>query len=110
LRGGYATISPSTVRLSHFSFVPGVQLSGTFPVRAGKLQPARVRVSGSQAAHGAVVLGAGERVAGTLGHRHFNLSLARSKLSRAARAPLGSLQSLAGTGLAWPGQAWPGQA
>ena len=81
LRGGYASIGASAVRLAHFSFVPGVQISGTFPIRNGKLQPATVAVLGAEAAHGSVRLAAGERVAGTLGDRHFNLNLARAKLS-----------------------------
>ena len=67
------------------SFVPGVELSGTFPVRNGKLQPATIRVSGSEASPGTVRIGSGTRVTGTLAGRHFNVSLAKVKLSRVAR-------------------------
>jgi pimeloyl-ACP methyl ester carboxylesterase len=81
LRGGYARISSSAVRLARFSFVPGVQISGSFPIRNGKLQPATVSVLGANAAHGSVRLAAGERVAGTLGDRRFDLNVARAKLS-----------------------------
>ncbi len=87
LRGGYARIGTSSVLLSHFSFIPGVQLSGSFPIRNGKLQPATVAVMGSAADHGAVRLAAGESVAGTLGGRHFKLNIARAKLSSITSLP-----------------------
>ena len=33
LRGGYAQLSPSKLQLNRFTFVPGVELSGIFPVK-----------------------------------------------------------------------------
>jgi len=84
LRSGYARIASSSIRLSRYSFVPGVQLSGTFPIRAGKLQPATIRVGGPAAAAGTMLIGAGQRVSGTLGGRHFSVSVASAHLSSAA--------------------------
>jgi pimeloyl-ACP methyl ester carboxylesterase len=84
LRGGYARLTSSTAVLRRFSFVAGVQLSGTFPVKNGELQPATISISGPGAASGAVRFAAGKRVTGTLGGRHFNVSLASVRLSRAS--------------------------
>jgi pimeloyl-ACP methyl ester carboxylesterase len=83
LRGGYARLTASAATLKGFSFVNGVTLSGTFPVRNHELQPATIRISGASAAHGTVRLSADKRVSGTLGGRRFNVSLAKVKLSRA---------------------------
>jgi pimeloyl-ACP methyl ester carboxylesterase len=84
LRGGYARLSSSAATLRGFSFVAGVRLSGTFPVKGGELQPATLRVYGSEAAHGRVRFGAGGHIAGVLGGRRFDLSLARARASRAS--------------------------
>jgi pimeloyl-ACP methyl ester carboxylesterase len=84
LHGGYARLSSSAVLLRRLSFVPGVELSGTFPIKNGSLGTVTVRVSGSAAAPGTVRIGADKRVAGTLGGRRFSLSIATVKLSRAA--------------------------
>ncbi len=83
LRGGYAQLNASAVVLKSFSFVPGVQLSGTFPVKDGQLQTATIRVSGPAAAPGAVRLGSGEKASGTLGGRRFAVDIAKVKLARA---------------------------
>ena len=91
LRGGYARLTSAAAILRGFSFVSGVRLSGTFPIRNGELQPATIRISGSQAARGTVRFGSGRQVAGTLGGRRFDLSLATVRLSRA------------GAGGEWPG-------
>ena len=70
--------------LHDFTFVPGVQLTGTFPVKDGKLQTATIRVSGSAASSGAVRLGTGLTIAGgTLGGKRFDVNIARVKLARA---------------------------
>ena len=90
LRGGYAKLTSSAAILHHFSFVTGVALSGVFPVRDGQLQPATLHVSGAFASSGAVTFGLHRRVTGTLGGRHFSVSLARVRLSRLQGA------------LAWP--------
>ncbi|HYM45203.1 MAG TPA: alpha/beta fold hydrolase [Solirubrobacteraceae bacterium] len=84
LRGGYARLEASAVLLKGFSFVPGVQLSGTFPVRNGELRTATIRISGSQAARGTVRVGSGKKVSGTLGGKRFNVPIAKVKLARTA--------------------------
>jgi pimeloyl-ACP methyl ester carboxylesterase len=95
LRGGYAKLTSSALVLRRFSFVPGVALSGTFPLRGGALQSATIRVSGSLAAGGSVRIGAGfKHVSGTLGGRHFSLAVARVRLSRNAPAGWPALAQL----------------
>jgi hypothetical protein len=81
LRGGYARISSSSLRLHHLSLVPGVQISGTFTIVGGHLRPANLRVEGTLAARGSVRVGA-PKVTGTLGGRHFSIALAKVRLSR----------------------------
>jgi hypothetical protein len=84
LHGGYARLHASSVMLRRFSFVPGVTLTGTFPVKDGQLQPASIRIGGGQAALGTVRLGAAsKRVTGTLSGRRFSIVVARLKLARA---------------------------
>jgi pimeloyl-ACP methyl ester carboxylesterase len=82
LRGGYARLDAGSVVLHDFSFVPGVSLSGTFPVVNGQLQTATIRVSGTAASPGAVRIGSGATVSGTLGGRRFDVDIARVKLAR----------------------------
>jgi hypothetical protein len=86
LRGGYARLTASAATMRGFSFVSGVALSGTFPVRNHQLQPATIRISGASAAHGTVKLSAAKRVSGTLGGKRFNVSLTKVRLSRARSA------------------------
>ncbi len=81
LRGGYARIESSSVVLKNFSFVPGVTLSGRFPVREGRLQTASIHVSGSEAATGIVRLGSGSIVSGVLGGRNFDVNISKVKLA-----------------------------
>jgi pimeloyl-ACP methyl ester carboxylesterase len=81
LKGGFAQITSSALRLHHFSFVNGVQISGTFPVKNGHLRPTDLYVEGSQAARGTVRVGASARVSGTLGGRRFSVSLAKVRLA-----------------------------
>jgi pimeloyl-ACP methyl ester carboxylesterase len=83
LHGGYARLSSSAVRLANFTFVPGVQLSGTLPVAGGKLHAITIRISGSAAPHGTVVI-SDRRAAGDLGGRRFDISTAAAHLSRVA--------------------------
>jgi pimeloyl-ACP methyl ester carboxylesterase len=82
LRGGDAKLSSSRLELNHFTFVPGVELSGTFPVSKGQLQTTTLRVSGSTAAGGTVRVGSGKLVTGTLGGKRFDIDVAKVKLSR----------------------------
>jgi pimeloyl-ACP methyl ester carboxylesterase len=83
LRGGYARLEHGAVLLHRLTFVPGVELSGTFPVKEGKLQSTTIRVTGSQAADGTVTVGSGTRVSGDLGGTRFDVLLAKIKLARA---------------------------
>jgi pimeloyl-ACP methyl ester carboxylesterase len=83
LRGGDAKLSSSRLQLTRFTFVPGVQLSGTFPVSKGRLQSATLRISGAAAASGTVRVGSGKQVTGSLGGKHFDVNIAKVKLSRA---------------------------
>ncbi len=98
LRGGYAKLTSTAAILKDFSFVPGVQLTGTFPVHDGKLQTTDIRISGAEASPGTVRLGSNsERATGTLGARRFDVSLAKIKLARVgvgvwpSRAAIGKL-------------------
>jgi pimeloyl-ACP methyl ester carboxylesterase len=86
LRGGYAKLTSSAAILRGFSFVSGVALSGSFPVKNHQLQPATIRISGASAARGTVRLSTNKRVTGTLGGKRFDVRLATVKLSRAGGA------------------------
>jgi pimeloyl-ACP methyl ester carboxylesterase len=87
LRGGDAKLSSSRLQLRSFTFVPGVQLSGTFPVSKGRLQSATLRISGASAASGTVRVGSGKQVTGSLGGKHFDVNIAKVRLSRASSSP-----------------------
>jgi pimeloyl-ACP methyl ester carboxylesterase len=82
LRGGYAKLSTSKLALTRFTFIPGVELSGTFPVSKGQLQTTTLQITGSSAAHGIVRVGSGKQVTGTLGGKRFDVNIAKVKLSR----------------------------
>jgi pimeloyl-ACP methyl ester carboxylesterase len=84
LRGGYTALTSSAVRLARFSFVRGVALSGTWPIRNGKLELRPLRIEGDQAAHGSVLIHADHRVSGTLGGTSFNVAISTAVLARAA--------------------------
>jgi pimeloyl-ACP methyl ester carboxylesterase len=89
LHGGYAKLSGSAVNLHDFTFVPGVQLSGTLPTAGGKIHGITVHVAGDSAARGTVVIASGQRATGTLGGRRFDVSTANARLSRHGSAPAG---------------------
>ena len=86
LRGGYAKLSTSKLALTRFTFIPGVELSGTFPVSKGQLQTTTLQITGSSAAHGTVRVGSGKQVTGTLGGTRFDVNIAKVKLSCAPAA------------------------
>jgi len=102
LRGGFAQISSTALRLHKLSFVNGVQLSGSFRVEHGRLRPADLRVEGSQAARGTVHIGASARVSGTLGGRHFDVNLAKVRLARTGTTNTGALSSAPSVRLGFP--------
>jgi pimeloyl-ACP methyl ester carboxylesterase len=88
LHGGYARLAGHSIVLHDFSFLPGVQLTGTISVRNDTFLPSTLRVSGAEAAAGTVRTGSSaSRIVGTLGGRHFNL--ARTKVRLASSAPDG---------------------
>ncbi|MGH2835336.1 MAG: alpha/beta fold hydrolase [Solirubrobacteraceae bacterium] len=106
LRGGYARITSSSLRLHRLSFVPGVQLTATFPISKGKLQPSVVHVEGKLASRGSLQIG-GPTVIGTLGGEHLRVSLAKVRL---ASAGTGATRTTAGgLGLDFPLPALAGQ-
>ncbi len=82
LRGGFARLTSSELQLHGLSFVGGVQLSGSFPIKDGHLLAANLRIEGSQAARGTIRIGASTHVSGTLGGRRFDVDLAKVKLAR----------------------------
>jgi len=88
LRGGYARLSASAAMLRRFAFVPGVELTGTFPIKNGELQAATIRIGGAQASPGSVhISSAFKRISGTLGGRHFSIGVGQAHASGAgARA------------------------
>jgi pimeloyl-ACP methyl ester carboxylesterase len=89
LRGGYARITSSSLRLRRFSFVPGVQLTATFPISKGRLKASAVRVEGTLAARGSVRIG-GPIVTGTLGGDRVRVQLAKVRLATAGTLSLQS--------------------
>jgi pimeloyl-ACP methyl ester carboxylesterase len=94
LHGGYARLSSAAVRLHDFTFVPGVQLSGTLPAAGGKLHTITVRITGADASHGVVVIGSGERAAGVLDGQSFTLSTSKAHLSRGGTSVFATLAGL----------------
>ena len=85
LRGGYARLTATQLTLRGFAFVAGVQLTGSFRVAKGELQPSTIQIGGRSAAVGSIRYGTGaKRVSGSLGGRRFNLSLARVRIAGAA--------------------------
>jgi pimeloyl-ACP methyl ester carboxylesterase len=97
LRGGYAKLTSSHAVLEDFSFVPGVELTATFPVHEHTLGAATIRVSGSAASPGTVRFAStSTRAAGTLGGRRFDIAIAKVRLSRVGPGEWPSLGALHG--------------
>jgi pimeloyl-ACP methyl ester carboxylesterase len=88
LHGGYARFGRSTLVLRGLSLISGVRLSGTFPIKDGMVRGATIHVSGSAASMGEIRVGAGATVSGTLGGRHFDLSVKSVRLARVLQATL----------------------
>jgi len=84
LRGGFAQITSSALELHGLSFVGGVELTGSFPIKNGHLLASDLRIEGSQAARGTIRVGASAHVSGTLGGHRFSIDLAKVKLARAS--------------------------
>ncbi len=82
LRGGYARLDATQVTLRAYAYVAGVQLTGSFSVAKGELEPGTIQIGGPSAAAGTVRYGTTvKRVSGELGGRHFDLSLARVRVA-----------------------------
>jgi hypothetical protein len=97
LRGGFATLTPSRATLHAFSFVPGVELTGTFPVHDGVLQAATITISGGAASPGTIRVGShAGTVSGTLSGRRFDVHLAKVRLSRVGGGEWPALQGIIG--------------
>ncbi len=95
LHGGFARISTHIAVLEGLSFVPGVTLSGAFPVSHGRLLASTVRIGGRAAAPGTIRVGATtSRVTGTLGGRRFDVLLGGVRLARAGGGEWPSAQAL----------------
>ncbi len=83
LRGGYARVTSTAVTLHRFSFVPGVELSGTFRRIGGELATTTLHISGAQAEAGTLRFGsATKRLTGRLGGRSYSVALAGVHISR----------------------------
>jgi pimeloyl-ACP methyl ester carboxylesterase len=86
LRGGFARITSSALQLHGLSFVGGVQLTGSLPIKDDHLLATNLRIEGAQAARGTIRIGASAHVSGTLGGRRFDVDLSKVKLARASKA------------------------
>jgi pimeloyl-ACP methyl ester carboxylesterase len=87
LHGGYARLSPTHLTLHRLSFVAGVQLTGTFAIRDGRLGRSSLRVQGRQSARGTIEIGGSPRVTGALGGVRVNVDLRKVKLARVGVPP-----------------------
>jgi pimeloyl-ACP methyl ester carboxylesterase len=71
LRAGWAEVRNSTVLFHHYSFIPGVTLSGSVKLKGGDLD-----IGGRSAAHGQLRSGAHESLVGRLAGQNVRLSSA----------------------------------
>jgi hypothetical protein len=79
LRGGTVSVTKAGVRLEHFSYIPGLELTGLLPagiVLRNAGAPGSLAVGGSQAARGRLRILAGGRLSGTLAGRSFHVNAA----------------------------------
>lgn len=90
LRGGDAKVTSSNTALHDFSYVPGVQLSGTIPNKLllkGSGSPANLSITGTTAAAGHLHISAGVRIVGTLGGRHIAVTISAKASGASASQP-----------------------
>jgi pimeloyl-ACP methyl ester carboxylesterase len=88
LRGGDARVTKSSVVLDRYSYLPGVQLSGSIPtglLLRDRGSSSALSVAGSAASRGRLRLAAGHRLAGVLGGRRFSIKVPAAG-ARAARS------------------------
>jgi pimeloyl-ACP methyl ester carboxylesterase len=89
LRGGDASVTKTGVALNHYTYLPGVQLSGTIPTNLllkAKGSTAGLTVRGGAAAAGHLSLSSGHRVSGELGGRRFTVNIGSPSSAKAAVA------------------------
>ncbi|MHB8241234.1 MAG: alpha/beta fold hydrolase [Solirubrobacteraceae bacterium] len=92
LRGGDAKVTSSSTVLHRFSYVPGVQLSGTIPNKLllkGSGSPTSLSIGGATAATGRLRIGSGGRIVGTLGGRRIAVTIS-TKASSARQSQAAS--------------------
>jgi hypothetical protein len=81
LRAGYFDVSATALRMHGYSWVPGVTISGSLPLRG----TATIRVGGSAAVHGVLRITEHGRVTGRLGgHKISGRFAGAAKLAAAA--------------------------
>jgi pimeloyl-ACP methyl ester carboxylesterase len=100
LRGGDARVTKTSVVLDRYSYLPGVQLSGTISTNLllqAKGSTSSVTVAGSAAAAGHLRLRSGHRLAGVLGGRRFAVKIATPGSAHAA-----GVGAAAGVAGGWP--------
>jgi pimeloyl-ACP methyl ester carboxylesterase len=89
LRGGTASVTKTNVVLDHYSYLPGVKLSGTVSTSLllkAKGPASNLTVGGGAAAPGHLHLSSGHRVAGVLGGRRFAVKVSSPGSAHAAEA------------------------
>jgi pimeloyl-ACP methyl ester carboxylesterase len=92
LRSGWASYSPSSLRLHRYSYIPGVYISGTITIGSAVL-----RITGPAAARGQLRLGPKQQLTGSLGGiavhlANFNTSVASAAIARSAKIRAESLR------------------
>lgn len=92
LRNGWAQLSSGALRFHDYTYVPGVDISGTL-----QAERAALHVGGSAAAHGTLRLGPHHALVGVIGGRHVRIAPAEARAG-AARSSSGTYAPLA-TGL-----------
>lgn len=78
LRGGDARITKTSIVLSHYTYIPGVQVSGTISTKlllTANGPEATLTIGGSAATGGIVRLSTGHRFSGVLGGHAFSVKL-----------------------------------
>jgi len=83
LRGGRVVVSNGRIKLLNVVFVPGVKVSGTVPVDGSRQT---LRISGSKAARGRLVVGT-TTITGVLGGRRIALRARAAGVAAGSREP-----------------------
>ena len=89
LRGGYARLGTASVYFKQFSFIPGVELSGTLTINNEAVEAKSIRIAGHAAAHGTIRIAGGNSATGMLGGHAFHVSINPPERAMAATAGAG---------------------